>query len=247
MFVDKVQAYVNDPAVAENLPYPSTIENGEDALESCGLVLNDYNGGSPIIDSNVTVTRTGADLVFKDNAGNTKTLAQLAAASAGGMTILDEGTPTSGSQPKAKANYKGGGVTASTNGTDATQADIVIPYGPALARFVFNGKLATATTVDGAFIVPFAGTIVRVTLFRRTAGNSGSTTIDILKNGTTVYTTSGNRPSVTSASGNNQVSAGAALPDVTAVAQDDRLELSLVAVEGGNPQDVTVLVTIQLT
>jgi len=98
--------------------------------------------------------------------------------------------------------------------------------------------------VDVAWIAPRACTITRITLYRRTAGSSGSTIIDVNKNGTTVFTTQGNRPTVTQASGNDQIDAATDM-DVTSVAQDDRIEMDIDAVEAGNPQDLAVIIEVQ--
>lgn len=113
-------------------------------------------------------------------------------------------------------------------------------------RFVVNGKPQVVTKIDGAWIAPQAGTITRVTLYRRTAGSSGSTTVDVNKNGTTIFTTQGNRPSVTAASGNDQISARTNM-DVTTIAQNDRIEVDIDAVEAGNPQDLSVIFVVQYT
>lgn len=111
-------------------------------------------------------------------------------------------------------------------------------------RFVVNGKPTIATTVDGAWIAPRAGTFTRITLYRRTAGGGGSTTVDVNKNGTTVYTTQANRPTVTAAGGNDQIDATTDF-DVTTFAQDDRIEVDVDVVEAGNPQDISVVIEVQ--
>ena len=113
-------------------------------------------------------------------------------------------------------------------------------------RWVVNGKPAATTKIDGAWIVPRAGTITRITLYRRTAGSSGSTIVDVHKNGTTVYTTQGNRPTVTQAGGDDQTDATTDM-DVTAVAQDDRLEVDIDQVEAGNPQDISIIMEVEYT
>ena len=113
-------------------------------------------------------------------------------------------------------------------------------------RWAINGKPAVQTNIDGAWIAPRAGTITRITLYRRTAGSSGSTIVDVNINGTTVYTTQGNRPTVTQAGGADQIDATTDM-DVTAVAQDDRLECDVDAVEAGNPQDIDIILEIQYT
>ena len=113
-------------------------------------------------------------------------------------------------------------------------------------RFVVNGKPTATTTVDGAWIAPRAGTFSRITLYRRTAGGGSSTIVDVNKNGTTVYTTQGNRPTVTAAGGNDGIDATTDF-DVTTFAQDDRIEVDVDQVESGNPQDVTVVIEVQYT
>jgi hypothetical protein len=110
--------------------------------------------------------------------------------------------------------------------------------------FKVTGKLAVQTDVDGAWIAPRACTITRVTLFRRTAGTSGSTTVDVNKNGTTIYTTQANRPTVAQTSGNDATDATTDM-DVTSVAQDDRIECDIDAIEAGNVQDITVVVEVE--
>lgn len=113
-------------------------------------------------------------------------------------------------------------------------------------RHVFNGKLKVTLGFDGAFIMPAAGTITRVTLWRRTAGSSGSTIVDVHKNGTTIYTTQGNRPTVTQAAGNDAIDATTDF-DVSAFAQDDRLEVDVDAIEAGNPLDLAVIIEASYT
>ncbi len=113
-------------------------------------------------------------------------------------------------------------------------------------RFALNGKPSVSTDVDGAWIAPRAGTITRITLHRRTAGGGGSTIIDVNLNGTTVFTTQANRPTVTAAAGNNAIDAAADM-DVTAFSQNDRFQFDIDAVETGNPLDVTVTIEVQYT
>jgi hypothetical protein len=113
-------------------------------------------------------------------------------------------------------------------------------------RFVVNGKPTATTEIDGAWIAPRAGTFTRITLYRRIAGGGGSTIVDVNKNDTTLYTTQGNRPTVTAAGGADQIDATTDF-DVTTFAQDDRIEVDVDQVETGNPQDVTVIIEVQYT
>ena len=67
-YLEKTIPYVLEEAPGQILPYPATLNVGDDAIECCGLVINDYNGGTPIIDNTTSVTRTGNNLVFADAA-----------------------------------------------------------------------------------------------------------------------------------------------------------------------------------
>jgi hypothetical protein len=114
-------------------------------------------------------------------------------------------------------------------------------------RWVVNGKPQVSTLVDGAFIVPRAGTIISVTLFLRVRGASaGNLIVDVHKNGTTIFTTQGNRPTIAWAAGNNAIDRVTNM-DVTAVAQNDRLQMDIDDTHDGNPLDVTVMIELEWT
>ena len=110
-------------------------------------------------------------------------------------------------------------------------------------RFTKTGTLSTETGTEGAWIAPRACTLSRITLYRRTAGSSGSTTADVNINGTTVFTTQANRPSVTAAVGGNATSIKTNM-EVVLLTQNDRLEVDIDAVEGGTPADMTVIIEV---
>jgi hypothetical protein len=70
-YQSRVQPYKDETVAGGGLSgnsvaYPSTIAPTLDAMECAGLVLDDYNGGTPIQDTSVTVLRTGDDLVLTD-------------------------------------------------------------------------------------------------------------------------------------------------------------------------------------
>lgn len=110
--------------------------------------------------------------------------------------------------------------------------------------FRYLGKVKVETSVDGAWVAPRACTITRVTIHRLTAGTSGSTTVDVNLNGTTIFTTQANRPVVTSAAGDNAVDTSGTI-NVTAVAQDDYIQMDIDTVEGGSPVDLSVVVEVE--
>jgi hypothetical protein len=143
------------------------------------------------------------------------------------------------------------GPTGPTGDTGTGPTGTTGPSGPtgfggsvSTTNWKVNGKPAVATNVDGAWIAPRSGTITRITLFRRTAGGGGSTVVDVNKNGTTLYTTQANRPTVTAAGGANQIDATTDF-DVTTFVQDDRFDLDIDTVESGNPQDISVIMEVE--
>ena len=111
-------------------------------------------------------------------------------------------------------------------------------------RWVGTGKVVAQTFLDGAWVAPQAGTILRITLHRRVAGTGSSTIVDVNKNQVTVFTTQANRPTVAFGAGNNAIDAHTNM-DVTAFAQNDQFQVDVDQAEGGNPQDVSVIVEVQ--
>jgi hypothetical protein len=133
-----------------------------------------------------------------------------------------------------------------TNAKKRLQLSNLVTLAPSLDtyRWVLNGKPIVETGIDNAWIAPRAGTITRITLYRRTEGGGGSLIVDVNKNGTTLYTTQGNRPTVTAAGGANQIDVTTDF-DVTTFAQDDRFEVDVDQIETGNPQDIAVIMEVQ--
>ena len=85
-----------------------------------------------------------------------------------------------------------------------------------------KGNLATGT--KEIVRMPFAGKISAVTAAVTTAPVGSTAIFDLHKNGTTVYTTQGNRPQI--AAGSTSATA-ANLPDVVTWAAGDRLSLEI--------------------
>lgn len=97
-----------------------------------------------------------------------------------------------------------------------------------LLTFFIAGNQSASVKKAGA-IVPFAASIVDVRAYVDTAPATTSLIIDVNKNGTTVFTTQGNRPTI-AAAGNASTTT---LPDVTAVAAGDRITFDIDAVGTG--------------
>ena len=89
-------------------------------------------------------------------------------------------------------------------------------------HYHIKGDLNT-TSGKQAIRMPFAGKISYVTAALITAPVGASAIVDLHKNGTTMYTTQGNRPTITA--GNTYVTA--TLPDVLTWAAGDILQLEV--------------------
>ncbi len=102
--------------------------------------------------------------------------------------------------------------------------------------FRIFGYLRVITDLDAT---PFENcTINNITMLRQYAGTSGSTIIDINKNGTTLFTTQSNRPQVIYSAGNNAVDT--TVPDITSIANGDVITIDIDQVEGGEPKHIFV-------
>jgi uncharacterized protein YuzE len=89
--------------------------------------------------------------------------------------------------------------------------------------FYIDGDLAVETTVM-SFIAPAGMTVQSVKLAVDTAPTDAAIIIDIHKNGTTLFTTQGNRPTI-AASGSSSATSSA--PDVTEIAAGDKITLEI--------------------
>lgn len=110
-------------------------------------------------------------------------------------------------------------------------------------RFSMNGKISPVTGLDGAWIAPRDGVIRRVTLWRGTAGVSGSTIVDVHKNDVTIYTNQVNCPTVLQTTGDDAIDATTDF-DVETFLRNDRIEVDVDAAETGNSIDLAVVLEI---
>lgn len=93
----------------------------------------------------------------------------------------------------------------------------------------FDGALAAATDV-GRFVTPYAGTIQSVYITVESKGTANSTIVDVHKNGTTIFTTQANRPTVAF---NDVDGVASGTPDVTAVVAGDVITFDIDAIATG--------------
>jgi|GEM_PF-6564949 len=110
-----------------------------------------------------------------------------------------------------------------------------------VVNFYIAGAQTAAAKKSGA-LISFAGTVVDVRAYVDTAPTGAALIVDVNKNGTTLFTTQDNRPTV-AISGNAST---AVVPDVPAVAAGDRITIDvdqIGSVVAGS--DVYVSVTIK--
>lgn len=91
------------------------------------------------------------------------------------------------------------------------------------AQFAYEGTLVVKTG-KGHFYFPVAATILGVSAIVDTAPTGADVILDVNKNGTTVFTTQGNRPTIPA--GSTETSAEA-VPNTTAVAAGDDLTVDI--------------------
>lgn len=183
--------------------------------------------------------------------GNNITLSQSTAAGSNATItvsapnmVSSAGVSTQGNTTGNTGLMTGSLILAGSNGVTLSQSTIAggavvwiqLKKNPII--FFATGRFRVSTGID----IQEAGdafTISTVVFRREIAGSAGSTTIDVLKNGVSIWNINpGNRPTITAASGNAQ--RVTAVPDVTSIASTDRLEMVLVNVETGSPQDAVV-------
>jgi hypothetical protein len=114
----------------------------------------------------------------------------------------------------------------------------------AVIRYLTLGMAGTLTVAAGTarLYVPFACTITNVRASVGTAPTDASLVADVHLNGTTIFTTQGNRPTITTGAYTDLTSA----PDVTAIAANDYLTLDVSAV-GSSVAGADLMVVLEVT
>lgn len=100
----------------------------------------------------------------------------------------------------------------------------------------------TTGTNKAMALMPVAGTIVGIRAYALTPPTGATLILDVNKNGTTLFTTQANRPTIAIAGNASSLT----LPDVTAVAAGDRITVDVDQIGSGTAgSDVMVAVTIK--
>lgn len=126
----------------------------------------------------------------------------------------------------AQTNFGALGVMDAYGGTATT----VSPYAPSQATLFLSGALTVSNSVL-AFVAGQAGTITDLRAWLATGPTGSGVTLDVMKNGATIFTTQANRPFI----GAGGQASSANLPDVTAFAKGDALSVNVVAIGSTTP------------
>ena len=89
--------------------------------------------------------------------------------------------------------------------------------------FAVVGTLTTGTDKAPTIVAPCALTIVKVKVVVKTAPTGAALIVDVNKNGTTIFTTQGGRPSIAI----GDTADDSDTPDVTALAETDKLTVDI--------------------
>jgi hypothetical protein len=105
------------------------------------------------------------------------------------------------------------------------------------AVFFIDGALASGIAMSYSYVVPRNMTISGIFAYVETPGDSGDTIIDVNKNGTTLFTTQANRPSVAY----NDTSSIKAVPDITELLEGDIITIDIDTVAEA-AEDLTIVI-----
>ena len=133
-------------------------------------------------------------------------------------------------------------LTTGTHGAGASTLATTANIKPILC-FAVSGILAVDTDVVPTILAPYALTILKVKLVVKTAPTDANLIVDVNKNGVTIFTTQGNRPTIL----DGETTEDSSAPDVTALAEDDKVTVDIdqvgATVKGS---DLTIQVICQL-
>jgi hypothetical protein len=106
-------------------------------------------------------------------------------------------------------------------------------------NWYITGSLGTGTEQGGAWIVPQSLTIEKVYIYCKITGSAGSTIVDINKNGTTIFTTQANRPTLAYDDADKKAESGT--PEVTDLAEGDVVSIDIDQIATG-AADLSVII-----
>lgn len=174
-----------------------------------------------------------------------------------GASAIGDSTAAGSATTLARSDHTHGREAAGTPGTSASGDSASAGAAATVARsdhrharvdtqlivFAKQGSLSVAAGA-GQFVFPQAVTIVGVSARTKTAPTGANVILDVNKNGTTLFTTQGNRPNIVA--GANQTAAEVTNMDVTAVGAGDYLSVDVDQI-GSTVAGSDLVVTVRYT
>jgi hypothetical protein len=106
----------------------------------------------------------------------------------------------------------------------------------------FVAGVQTASAKKAQALLNRGGVITAVSAYLDTAPTGAAFIVDVKQNGTTLFTTQGNRPTI-AISGNASTTT---LPDITTVSRGDRISVDVAQIGSGTAgSDLTVAITLK--
>ncbi|HEX4662482.1 MAG TPA: hypothetical protein VH144_02615 [Candidatus Saccharimonadales bacterium] len=178
-------------------------------------------GGEANTASNVGTAGVG---VFKQKSGVDLQFKKINPAS-NKVTVVDNTGANQVDLDVVPANFTGIPESAVTNLTTDLAGKANVGTGPTQFSFTYNGPVVVRTGVNRLRNPGRTLTIAKCYVDAGTAPTGASLIVDVKKNGTTIYTTQANRPTLTAGS-----QAANSVPDVTAFADGDYLTVDIAQV-----------------
>jgi len=104
--------------------------------------------------------------------------------------------------------------------------------------WMISGALSVATELGGVWIIPRSLTIEKAYIYCKNTGTTDSTIVDINKNGTTIFTTQANRPTLAFDDADKKAESGT--PDVTDLVEGDIVSVDIDQIAVG-AEDLSVI------
>jgi len=121
------------------------------------------------------------------------------------------------------------------------------PAGQSKWDFTIDGDLSLISNLPAIFDAPQIAesnlTINSVRLLRRSAGTSGTTRVDILLDGYSIFSTDGDKPQVNYSDGANATSNKTSFL-TSSITSGQIVDSEIETVEDGNPEDIRIIITL---
>lgn len=150
-----------------------------------------------------------------------------------GLDLAEIATPSSPASGRNKLYFKSDDKVYKLN---SAGTEVEIGTGGKY-QFIVPGTIATGTDVAGTWFVPDTITIDEVDLYVNTAGATGNTVVNVLKNGTTIFPTTA-KPTLAGTATSDLSN----IPDTTSAVEGDKITIDVTSVTTTAPTDLYLII-----